>query len=114
MARAAEGSAFGALAVPTSAAPLFAAGAACRGVNVTGSVPLADVASRKVSNKQILQRALRDLRPSDVLLAHVGTWPSKNAWAPVVLEPLIGGPKARGMCFATLCEHPSYRSQSSW
>jgi peptidoglycan-N-acetylmuramic acid deacetylase len=94
---------------------LIAAAEGCDWVNVTGSVPLGDdVASRKVSNKQLLQRALRDAKPGDVLRAHLGTWPRKDAWAPANLEPLIEGLKARGMCFATLREHPSYRAQFSW
>ena len=94
---------------------LVAAAAGCDWVNVAGSVSLGDdVASRKLTNKQLLQRALRDVRPGDVLLVHLGTWPRRDAWAPVNLEPLIEGLKARGMCFATLREHPSYRSQFSW
>ena len=94
---------------------LVAAAEACDWVNVAGSVPLGDdVASRKVTNRQLLQRALRDVRPGDVLLAHLGTWPRKDAWAPINLEPLIEGLKARGLCFATLREHPSYRAQFSW
>ncbi len=94
---------------------LSAAAQGCDWVNVAGSVPLGDdVASRKVTNKQWLQRALRDARPGDVLRAHLGTWPRKDAWASVNLEPLIEGLRARGMCFATLREHPSYRSQFSW
>ena len=28
----------------------------------------------------------------------------------VVLEPLVAGLKSRGLCFATLREHPEYRS----
>ena len=94
---------------------LIAAAAGCDWVNVAGSVSLgSDVSSRKVTNKQLLQRALRDVQPGDVLLANLGTWPRKDAWAPVNLEPLLEGLKARGMCFATLREHPSYRAQFSW
>jgi peptidoglycan-N-acetylmuramic acid deacetylase len=52
--------------------------------------------------------ALRDVRPGDILLAHLGIWSRKDAWAPAVLEPLITGLKARGLCFATLREHPVY------
>ncbi|MEP7294676.1 MAG: polysaccharide deacetylase family protein [Burkholderiales bacterium] len=94
---------------------LIAAAAGCDWVNVAGSVSLGDdVAGRKVTNKQLLHRALRDVRPGDVLLAHLGTWPRRDAWAPTSLEPLIEGLKARGMCFATLREHPAYRAQFSW
>lgn len=59
-------------------------------------------------NAQLLQRALRDIQPGDILLAHLGIWSRQDPWAPAVLEPLIRGLKARGMCFATLREHPQY------
>jgi peptidoglycan/xylan/chitin deacetylase (PgdA/CDA1 family) len=57
-------------------------------------------------NAQLLQRALRDIREGDVLVAHLGIWSRQEVWAPAVLEPLITGLKARGLCFATLREHP--------
>ncbi len=59
-------------------------------------------------NAALLQRALRDVREGDVLLAHLGIWSRQEAWAPAVLEPLIVGLKARGLCFATLREHPNF------
>lgn len=61
-------------------------------------------------NKALLAKALRDVRAGDVLVAHLGIWSRQDAWAPVVLEPLIQGLKARGLCFATLREHPRYRA----
>jgi peptidoglycan/xylan/chitin deacetylase (PgdA/CDA1 family) len=60
-------------------------------------------------NQQLLQKALRDIRPGDILLAHLGIWSRKDPWAPADLEPLITGLKARGFCFSTLRDHPSYR-----
>ena len=69
-----------------------------------------ELPSESHPNAQLLQRALRDIRAGDVLLAHLGIWSRKDAWAPAVLEPLITGLKARGMCFATLREHPQYRA----
>jgi peptidoglycan/xylan/chitin deacetylase (PgdA/CDA1 family) len=42
-------------------------------------------------------------------MAHLGIWSRQDPWAPAVLEPLIVGLKARGLCFATLREHPQYR-----
>ena len=60
-------------------------------------------------NPQLLQRALRDIRSGDILVAHLGIWSRKDPWAPAVLEPLITGLKARGFCFATLRDHPTYR-----
>jgi peptidoglycan-N-acetylmuramic acid deacetylase len=58
-------------------------------------------------NAALLKRALRDVQSGDILLAHLGIWSRRDAWAPAVLEPLITGLKARGLCFATLREHPS-------
>ena len=53
-------------------------------------------------------RALKDIRPGDILLAHLGIWSRKDPWAPAVLEPLVEGLKARGFCFRTLREQPRY------
>jgi peptidoglycan/xylan/chitin deacetylase (PgdA/CDA1 family) len=68
-----------------------------------------ELPSETVSNAALLQRALRDIRAGDVLLAHLGIWSRKDAWAPAVLEPLIEGLKAKGFCFRTLRDHPGYR-----
>ena len=68
-----------------------------------------ELSSESVSNEALLKKALRDIRPGDILLAHLGIWSRKDPWAPAVLEPLIVGLKARGFCFATLRDHPSYR-----
>jgi peptidoglycan/xylan/chitin deacetylase (PgdA/CDA1 family) len=65
-----------------------------------------ELSSERYPNARLLAQALRDIRPGDVLLAHLGIWSRRDAWAPAVLEPLIEGLKARGMCFATLREHP--------
>ena len=67
-----------------------------------------ELPSESVSNQQLLARALRDIRPGDVLLAHLGIWSRKDPWAPAVLEPLVQGLKARGLCFRTLREHPRH------
>lgn len=67
-----------------------------------------DLPDSAASNAALLKRALRDIRPGDVLLAHLGIWSRQQAWAPEVLEPLMQGLKARGMCFAPLREHPVY------
>ena len=61
-----------------------------------------ELPSERYPNAQLLQRALRDLRSGDVLLAHLGIWSRQDPWAPAVLEPLIAGLKAKGFCFATL------------
>ncbi|WP_428424500.1 polysaccharide deacetylase family protein [Methylibium sp.] len=69
-----------------------------------------ELPSDKYPNTQLLANALRDIRPGDILLAHLGIWSRQDAWAPAVLEPLIEGLKGRGLCFATLREHPDYRA----
>ncbi len=68
-----------------------------------------ELSSDRYPNAQLLERALRDIRRGDILLAHLGIWSRKDPWAPAVLEPLIAGLKAKGFCFATLREHPDYR-----
>jgi peptidoglycan/xylan/chitin deacetylase (PgdA/CDA1 family) len=65
-----------------------------------------ELPSERFPNRALLDKALRDVRPGDILLAHLGIWSRKDAWAPAVLEPLIAGLKAKGLCFATLREHP--------
>ncbi|MFT4242695.1 MAG: polysaccharide deacetylase family protein [Acidovorax sp.] len=67
-----------------------------------------ELPSESASNDALLHKALRDVRGGDILLAHLGIWSRKDAWAPAVLEPLIVGLKARGFCFRTLREHPDY------
>jgi peptidoglycan/xylan/chitin deacetylase (PgdA/CDA1 family) len=69
-----------------------------------------ELPSERFPNKLLLERALRDLRPGDVMLAHLGIWSRQEPWAPAVLEPLIAGLKSKGFCFRTLAEHPVYRS----
>lgn len=68
-----------------------------------------ELPSERWPNARLLAQALRDIRPGDILLAHLGIWSRQDPWAPAVLEPLIEGLKARGLCFATLREHPDYR-----
>lgn len=68
-----------------------------------------ELPSDKYPNDQLLQRALRDIRSGDILLAHLGIWSRQDPWAPAVLEPLIAGLKSRGFCFATLRSHPQLR-----
>jgi peptidoglycan/xylan/chitin deacetylase (PgdA/CDA1 family) len=67
-----------------------------------------ELPSERFTNDALLRQALRDVRAGDILLAHLGIWSRKEAWAPAVLEPLILGLKQRGLCFATLREHPLF------
>ena len=68
-----------------------------------------ELPSDKFPNALLLQKALRDVRSGDVLLAHLGIWSRQDPWAPAVLEPLITGLQSRGFCFQTLREHPQYK-----
>ncbi len=67
-----------------------------------------ELPSDTFTNAALLQKALRDIRSGDILLAHLGIWSRKDPWAPAVLEPLIAGLKEKGFCFETLRTHPSY------
>ena len=68
-----------------------------------------ELPSEQASNRQLLEKALREVRSGDILVAHLGIWSRKDPWAPAVLEPLITGLKAKGFCFLTLRDHPDYR-----
>lgn len=93
--------------------PKFLAAARACGYAHVGWAPAGflgdELPSETVSNQALLRKALRDIRPGDILLAHLGIWSRKDPWAPAVLEPLITGLKAQGFCFRTLREHPGYR-----
>lgn len=67
-----------------------------------------ELPSDRYPNDMLLQRALRDIRAGDILMAHLGIWSRQPPWAPEVLEPLIVGLKQKGFCFDTLDRHPRY------
>lgn len=69
-----------------------------------------ELPSETFSNEALLNKALRSIRPGDILLAHLGIWSRQDPWAPAVLEPLIVGLQARGFCFETLRQHPDYKT----
>jgi len=99
---------------------LLATAAAC-GYQHVGWSPAGflgdELPSEKFSNAALLQQALARIRPGDVLLAHLGIWSRKDAWAPAVLEPLITGLQAKGFCFRTLDQHPDHQAwvrQHGW
>jgi peptidoglycan/xylan/chitin deacetylase (PgdA/CDA1 family) len=68
-----------------------------------------ELPSEKFSNQALLAKALKNIRSGDILMAHLGIWSRKDAWAPAVLEPLLSGLEARGFCFASLKTHPVYQ-----
>ncbi|AOB32522.1 peptidase A8 [Bordetella sp. H567] len=69
-----------------------------------------ELPSDKYPNARLLARALADIKPGDILIAHLGIWSRQEPWAPAVLEPLITGLQAKGYCFATMDRHPAYRA----
>ncbi len=69
-----------------------------------------ELPSDRYPNDVLLKKALATIRPGDILVAHLGIWSRQDPWAPAVLAPLVRGLKARGLCFATLRDHPQYRS----
>jgi hypothetical protein len=69
-----------------------------------------ELPSATYPNRALLAQSLKRIREGDILLAHLGIWSRQDAWAPAVLEPLITGLKARGLCFAPLTAHPDYRA----
>ena len=70
-----------------------------------------ELPSDQYPNTLLLERALRNIRSGDILVAHLGIWSRQDPWAPAVLEPLIEGLKKKGFCFATMDSHPAYREK---
>jgi len=70
-----------------------------------------ELSSDQYPNALLLERALRNIRSGDILVAHLGIWSRQDPWAPAVLEPLIEGLKQKGFCFATMDTHPAYREK---
>ena len=91
---------------------LIKAGASCGYAHVGWSPAgfLGDeLPSAQYPNAVLLDRALKNIRTGDILMAHLGIWSRQDPWAPAVLEPLISGLKQKGFCFATVDQHPNYR-----
>ncbi len=90
---------------------LLAAAASCGWTHVpwTPNGFLGDeLSSDRFPNARLLAQALKNVREGDILLMHLGIWSRQDPWAPAVLEPLIVGLKAKGLCFATLRSHPQF------
>ena len=68
-----------------------------------------ELSSAQYPNAVLLERALKNIRAGDILMAHLGIWSRQDPWAPAVLEPLVSGLKQKGFCFATIDQHPDYR-----
>ena len=68
-----------------------------------------ELSSTQYPNALLLERALKNIRKGDILMAHLGIWSRQDPWAPAVLEPLLTGLRQKGFCFATLDQHPDYQ-----
>lgn len=55
-----------------------------------------------------IKTAVAAARVGDVVLLELDTKPSAEPWAMANLEPFIQGIKERGLCFATLRQHPGH------
>ncbi len=90
----------------------LAAGKAC-GYTHFGWAPAGfsgdETSSEAFPNSVLLKRALANLKDGDIFLAHLGIWSRRDPWAPADLEPLLAGLEQKGMCFATLREHPDFK-----
>lgn len=62
-----------------------------------------ELPAEQYSNQTLLARALRTIRAGDILVMHLGIWSRQEPFH-LVLEPLITGLQAKGLCVATLTE----------
>ena len=60
-----------------------------------------ELPSETYPNALLVERALKNLKDGDIVMAHLGIWSRKDPFAPA-LDELLGKLKARGFCFATL------------
>jgi len=60
-----------------------------------------ELPSETYPNALLVERALKNLKDGDIVMAHLGIWSRKDPFAPA-LDELLGGLEARGFCFATL------------
>jgi peptidoglycan/xylan/chitin deacetylase (PgdA/CDA1 family) len=82
----------------------FARACGYRHVQWTSAGFLGDeLPSEQYPNQKLLDKALRSIRAGDILVMHLGLWSRQEPFH-LVLEPLITGLQAKGLCFATLVE----------
>jgi peptidoglycan/xylan/chitin deacetylase (PgdA/CDA1 family) len=68
-----------------------------------------ELPSDRYPNAVLLERALKTLKPGDIVLMHLGIRSRKDPLAKI-LDPLIDGLKQRGDCFRTLRDYPTGRA----
>ena len=60
-----------------------------------------ELPSEGYPNALLVERALKNLKDGDIVMAHLGIWSRKEPFAPA-LDELLGKLEARGFCFASL------------
>jgi peptidoglycan/xylan/chitin deacetylase (PgdA/CDA1 family) len=60
-----------------------------------------ELPSERHPNELLLKRALAGVKSGDILMMHLGIWSRREPFWPM-LDPLLAGLKARGLCFETL------------
>lgn len=63
--------------------------------------------SSRFPNAVLVKKALKGVKPGDILLAHLGIWSRQEHFLPAFRE-IVGGLQDAGFCFRTLKEHPDY------
>ena len=64
-----------------------------------------ELPSEAFPNEALVKRALDTLKDGDIMMAHMGIWSRKDAFAPM-FDPLIAGLKRKGFCFSTIPVRP--------
>jgi peptidoglycan/xylan/chitin deacetylase (PgdA/CDA1 family) len=82
---------------------LLAAGSACGYAHVGLGEP------GLLANATPLKKAVEGVRSGDVLMLNLNPTSAADPWALANLEPLIAGLRERGLCFASLRQHPAYK-----
>jgi peptidoglycan/xylan/chitin deacetylase (PgdA/CDA1 family) len=85
-----------------ASAKLLAAASACGYAHV-------GFAQAATLGRRSLAAEIAAVQTGDVLLADLNAKGGQEPWATANLEPLLVGLKARGLCFASLRQHPAYQ-----
>ena len=67
-----------------------------------------ELPSEKFPSDALIKAQIRNIKDGDILLWHLGIWSRKDPLYPR-LDELITGLKAKGLCFARITEHQSWK-----
>ena len=67
-----------------------------------------ELPSEKFPSDALIKTQIRTIKGGDILLWHLGIWSRKDPLYPR-LDELISGLKAKGLCFARITEHQSWK-----